>query len=158
MKARFITFHYLMKDSQGALLESSYETDPMMYLEGEDQILPALESVMKDLKKGEKKSIPVAHFDAYGSRDERLVVKVPLEKLPNHSASLGQRFSLKTKELGTQIFRVTETMPGAAVLDANHPWAGIDLVFDVEIMDIRDATANAVEGPSAPVRTGPVSN
>lgn len=139
MKARFVTFHYVMKDSQGNEIKTSYDNEPMMFLEGQSQIMPVLENELKSLKKGDKKSVLVRSADGYGSRDEKMVVKVPLTQLPP-GAKLGQRFSLKTKEMGTVIFTVTELGTTAAILDGNHPLAGKDLVFDVEILEARPAT------------------
>ena len=140
MKKRFVTFHYVMKDSNGVALKSSYDSEPMMFLEGEAQIIPVLENQIKDLAKGEKKSVLVRSADGFGSRDEKLVINVPLSQLPNGKANVGQRFSLKTKELGTVIFTVVAINPMSAVLDGNHPLAGKDLVFDVEIVESRPAT------------------
>lgn len=140
MKTRFVTFHYIMKDSAGAEIKTSYDNEPMMFLEGQSQIMPVLENGIKALNKGDKKSILVRSADAYGSRDEKMVVKVPLSQLPAGEAKLGKRFSLKTKEMGMVIFTVTELSTTAAILDGNHPLAGKDLVFDVEIMEARPAT------------------
>lgn len=141
MKPRFVTFHYNLKDTQGKLLDSSYQGEPMMFLEGRSQILPALECGLKNLTVGDKGEIALRRTEAYGPRNEKLVIRVPLEKLPNQSrVRLGQKFSLNTKELGQQIFRVIELSPVDALLDANHPFAGKDLVFEVEILEIREAT------------------
>lgn len=141
MKPRFVTFHYQVKDTRGQVLESSFSGEPLMFLEGKAQIIPALEHGMRSMGPGEKGSIPIHRSDAYGVRDEKLVMRVPLEKLPaKGQLKIGQRFSLKTKEHGTQIFRVIEVTPVDALLDANHPLAGKDLVFDVQVLEVRPAT------------------
>lgn len=141
MKPRFVTFHYQVRDTDGRVVDSSLSGEPMMFLEGKAQILPALEEGMRSLSPGEKSSIAVHRLQAYGLRDEKLVMKVPLEKLPvRENLKIGHKFSLKTKEHGTQIFRVIDVGPLEALLDANHPLAGKDLIFDVQIVDIRPAT------------------
>jgi FKBP-type peptidyl-prolyl cis-trans isomerase SlyD len=142
MSARFVSFHYRLKNRQGKELDSSYDGEPMMYLEGRDQVMAALEMGMKDLKPGEKKQIFVESGDAYGAKDESLVLTVPLTKLP-HKGPLreGQQFRLDQKNIPAQIFRVTGITGTHAVLDGNHPLAGEDLFFEVEIKEMRQASA-----------------
>jgi len=154
MKPRFVTFHYKMKDSGGELLESSYEkNEPMMYLEGRGHILPTLESMMLNLNVGDFKTIPVPQEDAYGVRNDKLVLRAPYSKLPKEKVAIGEKFVLTTKEFGQRIYRVTEHIPGGAVLDGNHPLAGKNLIFDIEITEAREASKADIQELSPEVET-----
>jgi FKBP-type peptidyl-prolyl cis-trans isomerase SlyD len=143
MRPRFVSFHYKLRNKEGKELDSSYEGEPMMYLEGRQQVMPMLEEGMKELKPGDRKQIFIRCAEAYGNRDEKLVLQVPLEKLP-HKGPLreGQQFRLDAKNAPAQVYRVVKFTNSYAVLDGNHPLAGQDLFFDVEIKDVRAATSN----------------
>jgi FKBP-type peptidyl-prolyl cis-trans isomerase SlyD len=146
MKPRFVAFHYTLKDKTGKVLDTSGDGEPMMVLEGANQMLPGLEAGLKELKVGDKKQIKIPAAEAYGTRDESLVVEVPLTRLPTKDPiRAGLKFRLDSQKNGPQIFRVIRVSSNTAVLDGNHELAGQDLFFDVEVKDIRDAMREEVE-------------
>ncbi|MGE0614454.1 MAG: peptidylprolyl isomerase [Bacteriovoracia bacterium] len=141
MKTRVISFNYKLTNSQGETLDSSEGGAPLSFLEGQGQIIPGLERQLSPLKKGEKKVIQVKAADAYGERDDRLVINMSRAELPNSGdLTVGDQFEADTQGGETQLLTVTALTPEQVTLDANHPLAGQDLTFDIEVMEIREAT------------------
>ncbi len=139
---RVISFHYTLTDSTGEVIDTSRDqTVPFSYLEGMGQIIPGLERALALLAVGDKRKIEVAAADAYGVADEQLVVEVPREKLPNsQELQEGDQFQANGPNGEVLLFRVIEIAGEQVKLDGNHPLAGEDLTFDVEMMAVRDAT------------------
>jgi len=120
----------------------------LVFLEGANQIIPALESALSQLKKGDKKTIQVEAKEAYGLRSEELVIEVPVENLSKKNLAIGDEFQIRRGDLDIPI-KVIEVNESHATLDANHPMAGIDLTFNVEIMEMRKATEEEIrQGPT----------
>jgi FKBP-type peptidyl-prolyl cis-trans isomerase SlyD len=144
MSARVITFHYTLTDPAGEVLDSSRDDHPFSFLEGVGQVIPGLERVLAKMKVGEKKQLQLAAKDAYGERDEAQVIEVPLEKLPKKDVKVGDMF-LAGREPHAPRLRVMGLTKTHAKLDANHPLAGKELHFDVEVTGIRDATKDEID-------------
>ncbi len=143
---RVISFHYTLTDSSGEVIDTSRDSEsPFAYLEGMGQIIPGLERAMALLNVGDKRKIEVAAADAYGTFDEQLVVEVPKDKLPTtEDLQEGDQFQANGPQGEVLLFRVVEVLGETVKLDGNHPLAGEDLVFDVEVMGIRNATAEEI--------------
>ena len=139
MSPRVVTFHYTLTDKNGQTIDSSVGQEPMTYMEGAQQIIPGLESRILPLKAKDKSKIQVPAEEGYGKRDERAVINVPRERLPKE-LEVGQQFQV-TQDPNSPPFMVASISDTHAVLDGNHPLAGVDLTFDVEIVEIREATA-----------------
>ena len=139
MSQRVLTFHYTLTDAKGTKLDSSVGQEPLTFLEGQGQIIPGLEDSLKTLQVGDKKRVQVPAAQAYGEREERFVVKVPRDKLPAKDIKVGDQFQVSADPSGRPLTIVALT-DSEVTLDANHPLAGIDLTFDVEVVDIRDAS------------------
>ena len=139
MANKVISFHYKLTDAAGTVLDSSDGGEPLTFLEGVGQIIPGLESQLLAMKVGDKKSVTVPAKDAYGERDPGNVVEMELEKMPTKNIKAGDQFRAGE---GHQAPVVTATKVTAThvTLNGNHPLAGKDLTFDVEIAAIRDAT------------------
>jgi len=146
MKKTVITFHYTLKNSKGTQIESSKNAEPMRALAGMGQIIPALEAEMSTMKKGDKKTVALDAKDAYGEFDESLIVNVPRSELPDNSKiKEGTQFQSELPDGRHQVFTVTKMTTSDVTMDGNHPLAGQDLVFDVEIVEIRDATEEELQ-------------
>lgn len=140
---RVIGFHYTLTDPQGKTIDSSTDGDPMYFMEGSGQIIPGLEEVLITLKKGDKKKIDVVAENAYGEREEENVIEVPRDQLPKGDIKAGDVFH--SRDGHSPPLTVVSTTDTHVTLDANHPLAGIDLTFDVEIMEVRMATQEEME-------------
>ncbi len=142
MGQRVIKFHYKLSNRAGEVIDSSAE-EPFAFLEGSRSIIPALEKSLLALQKGDRKKIEIAAREAYGLRQDNLVIRVPLEKLGG-AAKVGDRFK-GGDQADAPVFSVTLVTTKEATLDANHPLAGQDLVFDVELAEIREATPDELQ-------------
>lgn len=138
MKKKVIAFHYTLKNEGGETLDTCSKKEPITFLEGANQIILGLEKELISLKVGDKKKIKVLAKEAYGEYDDRFIIKVGRGQLPKE-AEVGQHFEIKSDK-GTLLVIVKELNEKQAVLDGNHPLAGVDLYFDVEIIEAREAT------------------
>ena len=141
MAQKVISFHYTLTDPAGRKLDSSDGRAPMTFLEGGHQIIPGLESELVKLKAGEKKQVTVKAADAYGKMKPEMIVEVPREKLPAKEIKVGDRFRAGPDQHAPAVI-VTKVSEKTVTIDGNHPLAGLDLTFAVEITASRDATAD----------------
>lgn len=160
MTQRVILFHYTVSDSSGEVIDSSRGESPMAFLEGTGQLIPGLERVLLTLHVGDKELIEIEAKEAYGRRDPRKIVMVPRDVFPLPEVAVGDLFQLATPGVATPgvatpelarpegtgevspplPYRVTEVSEKIITLDGNHPLAGIDLICNVEVIEIRDAS------------------
>jgi FKBP-type peptidyl-prolyl cis-trans isomerase SlyD len=137
---KVVTFEYTLKNDSGEVLDSSAKTAPLEYLHGSGNIIPGLEAELEGKKVGDKFEASIEAEDAYGLRFEELVQKIERDKL-SHLPSIEVGMQLQAyDEDGMQILTVVEVTENEVTLDGNHPLAGEKLHFDVEIIDIREAT------------------
>lgn len=141
MTRRVVTFEYVLKDKAGETLDASEEGETMKYLEGASQIIPGLESRLTGCQTGDKKSVMVPCDEAYGAREDRLVVDVPLSELPQgRNIGEGTQFEVEIASGVFHPFIITKMTPSHATMDGNHELAGLDLYFDITVKEARDAT------------------
>lgn len=143
MVRQVITFHYTLTDKKGKTIDSSRSGDPMSFLEGAGQIIPGLETVLSGLKAGEKKVADIPYQQAYGAYDQKLIYQVDRKKFPAQEIKVGDVFRVGNEQ-SHQIVSVIDANDKMVTLDANHPLAGQDLTFDVELVSKREATPQEV--------------
>lgn len=139
MSTQVISFHYTLTDPEGTVLDESAEGTPMAFLVGSSQIIPGLESELVKMQAGESKQIFVTALNAYGERDERLLINIPRDEFPVKTVSVGDQFQAGPEGPPFPLTAI-EVTDEKVVLDGNHPLAGVDLNFDVEIAEVRNAT------------------
>lgn len=139
MKKRVFSFNYTLKDTQGQVLDASQE-GPLSFLEGQQQIIPALENEISSMLIGQKKNVKIAAADAYGEYDQNQVIDVPREEVAHIEVEVGGLVQVQSPQ-GIQVLKVVSMDEKNVKMDANHPLAGVDLEFDVELVDSREATA-----------------
>ena len=136
---KVVSFHYTLTNAQGDVLDQSQD-QPMPYLHGAGNIIPGLEKELAGKKVGDKLTVKVPAAEAYGEYHEQLVNDVPREAFQGvDQIEPGMQFQANTPE-GVQVITVKAVNGDQVTVDANHPLAGQDLNFDVEIVDVRDAT------------------
>lgn len=140
MSRRIISFDYVVKGTDGAQIDSSENSEPITFLEGAQQIVPGVEEEVSKMSVGEKKNIFVPAAKAYGPLNNKLVMKVERDKLPEGKIEVGVQFR-GGDDAHAPIFTVIKIEGESITLDGNHPLAGKDLNFDVEIKEIREASA-----------------
>ena len=144
MGCRVLSFHYVLSNDKGDVLDSSRNTDPFRVLEGKQQIIPMLEETLFGMSVGEKKRVHVPAEQAYGPVHENLRIKVNRNQLPPENVQVGTQFT--AAESGNMvIFSIVKIEGEEVFLDGNHPLAGVDLNFDVEVLEVREATAEEEE-------------
>jgi FKBP-type peptidyl-prolyl cis-trans isomerase SlyD len=141
---KVITFHYTLTNPSGETIDSSRSGEPLSILSGVGQLIPGLEKELATLNVGETKRIAVKAADGYGRRDESKVYEVDRKKLPNQQIKVGDRFR-GGKEASAPILTVTAVTDSHVTLDANHPLAGVDLTFDVEVTGVREPTKEELD-------------
>lgn len=140
MTQRVLFFHYHLTNTAGQTIDSSRGQDPMPVLEGARQIIPGLEEELFQMQVGEKKTVQVPSGKAYGPVNDKLKIKVPRAKLPQGDIKVGSQFH-GGDPAHHMVFTVTGIEGDQISLDGNHPLAGQDLTFEVEVTAIREATA-----------------
>ncbi|MGB5290352.1 MAG: peptidylprolyl isomerase [Lysobacterales bacterium] len=144
-KDKAVSFHYTLKNADGEQMETSREKDPMSYLHGANNIIPGLEKAMEGHAVNDVFSVTVEPEEAYGVRNEKNVQRVPMKRLKGiGKLSVGQVLNLQTNQGQVQV-TVLKVGRFNVDVDGNHPLAGKSLTFDVEITDIRDASAEELE-------------
>ena len=144
MSRQVISFHYTLTNKAGKVIDTSRQREPLSFLEGTGQIIPGLEKTLIVMKKGQSSDIQVPCKEAYGPYDQKQIYRVPRQKFPpDMQIKAGDvlRIGEDHDYRSVMIVEITDT---EVVLDANHPLAGQDLFFAVEITDNRDATAEEV--------------
>ena len=143
MTHHVISFHYTLTDSNGKQLDSSRSVQPLTFLSGVGQIIPGLEKILVAMKSNERKTVIVPSIEAYGVFDQSRVYKTSRSQLPAKDVKLGDVFA--TGEGATyQEVMVVDVAGDEVTLDGNHPLAGKDLTFDVQITSTRVALPEEV--------------
>ncbi|MGH8219597.1 MAG: peptidylprolyl isomerase [Steroidobacteraceae bacterium] len=140
-----VSIHYTLKDDGGQVIDSSEAGDPLTYLHGHGQLIAGLERRLEGRGTGDKLNAAVPAADGYGEYDEALVQQVPRRTLKGiANVKVGMQLRAQT-EHGARTVTVTRVAGDMVTLDGNHPLAGKNLDFDVEIAAVRDATAEELE-------------
>jgi FKBP-type peptidyl-prolyl cis-trans isomerase SlyD len=139
-KDSVVSFNYTLKDDAGTVIDSSDDGHPLAYLQGHGNIVPGLERELEGKSTGDKLSVKVSAADGYGERNKDLIQKVPRRALKGIAKiTVGMRLHAQTPQ-GPQAVTVTNVTGDMVTLDGNHPLAGQNLHFDIEIVEVRDAT------------------
>ena len=128
------------------VIETTKGDEPFEYIQGAMEILPALEKEMEGKKIGDSFSVTIKAEDAYGERNDDLTEIVGIEEFEGFPEELkpGLEVTMETEYGMIPVF-ITEVTEKTVSLDMNHPLAGMDLTFDIEVLDIRDATKEELE-------------
>ncbi len=134
------SFHYTLTDSSGEVLDSSDGKEPLTYLHGVGNIIPGLEKELAGKAVGEKLTVAVPAAEAYGERNEEMIQELPASMFTGvEKIEAGMEFHAQTEQ-GLQVVRVKSIEGDTVTIDGNHPLAGVNLNFDVEITEVRAAT------------------
>ncbi len=136
---RLLTFHYTLRDAGGRMLDTSRGGEPMPFLEGCGQIIDGLEEPLLQMAAGEKRTVVVPPERAYGLREAELVQQVPRANLPVGDVRVGDQFQTGP-DRQAPVVTVVAIEGDQVMLDANHPLAGQELHFEVELVAVRAAT------------------
>ena len=141
---RVISIHYTLTDEKGAVIDSSRGSEPLQYLEGAGNIIPGLEQEVSQMRIGDKKNVTIPASQAYGEKREDLLLEVPRSQFPESiTLKVGDRFR-GGNEAHAPVFTVMALEGDKVTLDGNHPLAGKDLNFEVEVTEMRAATEEEI--------------
>ena len=132
-----VQVHYTGSLADGTVFDSSRERQPLEFTLGEGQVIPGFDQAVLGMQHGESKQVVILADDAYGQYQDDMVFEVDREQLPpNFTPTLGEQYQIQQGDGTPMVVTVSEISPDAVTLDANHPLAGYDLTFDLELVGI----------------------
>lgn len=144
-KNTVVSLNYTLKNNEGEVLDTSEGREPLVYLHGVGALIPGLENVLEGEGEGSKVSTVIKPEDAYGHRKDDLLHKVPKSGFTSdEEMQEGMRVQLET-ENGPAIAVISKIEGEEVTLDLNHPLAGMELHFDVEVVGIREAQQEEID-------------
>ena len=135
IKGSTVDVHYTGKLTTGEVFDSSEGREPLKFQVGAGQIIPGFEEAIIGKNIGDKVTINIQPENAYGELREDLIVKVPLDKLPG-KVEVGQSLQAVGSDNRPVQVMVKEVYEDHVLIDGNHPLAGKELLFDIEVMEI----------------------
>ncbi|WP_019627288.1 peptidylprolyl isomerase [Thioalkalivibrio sp. ALJT] len=140
-----VAIHYTLTNDAGEKIDSSEGREPLAYLHGNGQIVPGLEKELEGKAAGDKVQARVSPEEGYGEKIDAMVQEIPMEAFQGvESVEPGMQFQAQT-ENGPLTVTVTKVEGDTATVDGNHPLAGETLNFDVEIVEVREASAEELD-------------
>lgn len=132
-----VRIHYTGTLADGTQFDSSAGRDPLEFAVGSGQIIPGLDKAIPGMAVGDKKQAVVPADEAYGQANPQACQAVPRSEIPDHiPLDLGTQLQVQTPDGQAMTVTVTEVTETEVTLDANHPLAGKDLTFDIELVEI----------------------
>ncbi|MBW1917278.1 MAG: peptidylprolyl isomerase [Deltaproteobacteria bacterium] len=131
-----VQIHYTGRFDDDTVFDSSQGQDPLEFIAGSNEVIPGVSQAVVGMKPGESKTIEIAAEEAYGPRQPGLEQRVPRNLIPPE-ASVGDPLQARVGEQ-TYVVWVMEVGDDFAVLDGNHPLAGRNLIFDIELVSVTD--------------------
>jgi FKBP-type peptidyl-prolyl cis-trans isomerase SlyD len=138
---KVVQLAYTLTNTDGDVLDQSDASDPFVYLHGASQIVPGLENGLEGCKAGDKKKVVVPPAAGYGEIDAELKMSVKRTQFPpTVEIEEGMQFESRSPDGHGMIFTIESVEGDQVHIDGNHPLAGQTLNFDVEVLNVRDAT------------------
>jgi FKBP-type peptidyl-prolyl cis-trans isomerase 2 len=132
-----VKVHYTGKFEDGTVFDSSEQREPLEFTIGENQVIPGFEQAVMGMNPGESKTVTIPADEAYGPYRPEMVISVHRDEFPDNLApEIGQRLQVRQANGQVIIVTVTDIEDEQVKLDANHPLAGRDLTFDIQLVDI----------------------
>ena len=141
-KNAVVKMHYTVTTKTGDTIDSSIGSDPISFIHGRGMLIPGLENQLQGKGKGYKNQLNIAAKDGYGERNEEAMHTLPKSGFRAENGEeliVGMEVQLES-ENGPVLAFVSEIQEKDVVVDLNHPLAGYDLIFDVEVLEVREAT------------------
>lgn len=132
-----VRVHYTGTLPDGTQFDSSQGRDPLEFEVGSGQVIPGFESAVEGMNPGESCSTTITADNAYGERREDLLVEIGRDQIPEDiELTVGQPLQVKGQDDQPFVVHIAEVLDETVKLDANHPLAGQDLTFDIELVEI----------------------
>ena len=144
-KVKVATLNYTLTDKDNNKLDESKDGS-FTYLHGANNIIPGLENALEGKQAGDEIDVVVEPKDAYGERSLENIQRVPREMFPaDVELKAGMQFQAQSQDGAPVIVTITAVEDNEVVVDGNHPMAGVELHFAVELLEVRDATDEELE-------------
>jgi FKBP-type peptidyl-prolyl cis-trans isomerase SlyD len=140
-KHKVASIHYTLTNNSGEVLDSSKGREPLFYIHGMGNLIPGMEDGLEGKVKGDKFDIKVSPEKGYGVKEADLIQQVPRDAFGAQPVNVGMQFQTDSGHMVT----VTHVGLDSITVDGNHPLADTHLNFDVEILDVRNATDEELE-------------
>lgn len=132
-----VKVHYTGKLEDGMVFDTSTDLDPLQFTIGDGQIIPGFEQAVVGMNPGESKTIKIPTDEAYGPHREEMVLMVDRNQLPvDLKPEIGQQLQSRQTDGQTIVVTVTDVSESSVTVDGNHPLAGKDLTFDIQLVEI----------------------
>lgn len=132
-----VRVHYTGKLDDGTVFDSSLGGEPIEFILGAHHVIPGFEEGVTGMEVGETKTILIPNDQAYGPYEDGMVLTIPREQVPPHvTLGLGEMLELSQPSGEAITVRITELTDVSVTLDGNHPLAGEDLTFDLQLASI----------------------
>jgi len=136
-----VSIHYTLTDGEGKVLDSSEGAEPLAYLHGKGNIIPGLENSLVGKEAGDSLHVKVEPSQGYGEVNPEMVQVFEREIFQGvETIEVGMTFEAEAPDGSLQSLTVTKVEGDDITVDANHPLAGVELNFDIQIVDVREAT------------------
>ncbi len=133
-----VKLHYTGKLNDGQVFDSSVQREPLEVKLGEGRLIPGFEKGLVDMKVNEKKTITIPKDEAYGDVQKELFQKIPNDNLPQEiKPEVGMGLVSKNPDGSERQLRIADVKDDFIIVDANHPLAGQDLTFELELLEIK---------------------
>ncbi|MCB1327054.1 MAG: peptidylprolyl isomerase [Spirochaetales bacterium] len=140
-KHSVVTINYTLKDNEGNVIDTSEGNEPLTYLHGVGQLVSGLENALQGKQENDQVSVKIPPDEGYGQRNEELVQSLPRDAFRGiDQIEVGMQF-----QSGHSVVTVTNVGIQEITVDGNHPLAGYDLNFDVEVVGLRAATKEEID-------------
>lgn len=136
---KVVKIHFTVMDKEKTVIDSTHDHEPLEYIQGTGLLIEALEQAMLGRQTKDTFTLDLSAAQAYGERHEGLVQAMPVSMFNGMEVEPGMQFRATTDD-GEHSVIVVEVNEDTVVVDGNHPLAGIDLTFEVEVLAVRDAT------------------
>lgn len=134
-----VKVHYTGKFEDGTVFDTSSESDPLQFTIGQSQVIPGFEEAVVGMAPGESKTTEIVADNAYGDYNEEMILEVERDRFPEGlDPKIDQQLQVRQEDGQTFVVTVTEISDSSVTLDANHPLAGKDLTFDIELIEISE--------------------
>ena len=134
------SIHYTLTNNEGSILDSSAGREPLTYIHGAGNLIPGMEEGMHGKKKGDKFNLKVSPEKGYGVKSEKLLQQVPRSAFGAQPIEMGMQFQTSNG----QVVTITKIGLETVTVDGNHPLAGVELNFAVEVLEVRIATPDEI--------------
>ena len=132
-----VSVHYTGKLDDGTVFDSSVQREPLEFTVGEGQVIPGFENAVVGMETGDSKTVRIPADEAYGQRRDDMLIEVERDQFPPHiEPEVGQQLQVRQANGQPVVVSVAEVSDDNVTLDANHPLAGKDLTFEIELVHI----------------------